>query len=383
MRIAITADTRVSLFSNGINQNAIYIAMLYIDMGHTVHILGPNSGGEKAASELTAMGITGLKIKTVNESIGTHYDLLITVGLMVEQGHIDRYKQTNPRFKFVSYKCGNELFTDMETILYNAHEKRSEIFNSLPPAPKPDAIWSIPQMENTNLDYYSFLLGTDNATVVPFIWDPMVIEGYAKTNKYTTWQKFKGRFFGIMEPNISFMKNLLVPIMIMDRYLNQGGKTSAIHMFSAKKLSTNKRLLKLLKDSKSSLIKKVTAEDRMPTMKVLHQNLDCVVSWQIENNLNYLYFDIAWMGYPIIHNANLCQDVGYYYEGQDTRTAVDHINYVFENHDKAYKTKNRKAIKRFTRKNPNLAKHYAQLTSDVMNNNFKKYSYDWKTNSIK
>ena len=382
MKIGITADLRVSLFSNGINQNALYLAMMYSDMGHQVDVIGPSSIEGQAAKELSLLKIDSLHLRPISETLDEHYDLIITVGLMIEQHHYDRYIAANPNFKFVAYKCGNELLTDMESILYNTHEKRTKIFGSLPASPTPDAIWSIPQMENTNLHYYMYQLGTDNATVVPFVWDPIVIENYRDTHNFEEWNGFKGKKFGIMEPNISIMKNLLVPITILDRYLLEGGEADHIYLFSAKKLATNARLLKLLKDSRSGLINKVTAEDRQPTLRVLNKHVDLVVSWQIENNLNYLYFDIAWMGWPIIHNANLCQDVGYYYEGQNTQQATAQIQQALANHSEEYKTRNRETISRFTRLNPALSKAYQQLTDDVMSGQFKQYTYDWKTNSI-
>jgi hypothetical protein len=382
LKVGITADLRVSLFSNGINQNALYLAMMYSDMGHQVDVIGPTSIDGQAAKEISVLKIEGLNLRPIKDTLEEHYDLIITVGLMIEQTHYDRYKKVNPNFKFVAYKCGNELLTDMESILYGAHEKRSKIFNSLPAPAVPDAIWSIPQMENTNLDYYSYQLGTDNATVVPFIWDPIVTEKYKEAGNHKEWTQFKGKNVGVMEPNISMMKNLLVPIVILDKYLGRQNELDHIYLFSAKKLATNPRLIKILQESRNNIIKYVTAEDRQPTLRVLDKHVDAVVSWQIENNLNYLYFDIAWMGWPIIHNANLCQDVGYYYEGQDATTAAQHLEHIFENHSKEYRHRNRKAIKRFTRQNKNLVKQYKQLTEDVMQSKFKKYTYDWKTNSV-
>ena len=382
LKIGITADLRVSLFSNGINQNAMYLAMMYTDMGHDVDVIGPSKVDGQASKELEILKIDSLNLRPIFETLDEHYDLIITVGLMIEQSHYDRYVNANPNFKFVAYKCGNELLTDMESILYGSHEKRTEIFGKLPASPTPDAIWSIPQMEHTNLHYYMFQLGTDNATVVPFIWDPIVIENYRDTHNYKEWDGFSGNRFGIMEPNISIMKNLLVPIVSLDRYMLEDGEVDHIYMFSARKLSTNPRLLKLLQEAKSGLIKKVTAEDRQPTLRVLNKHVDCVVSWQIENNLNYLYFDIAWMGWPIIHNANLCQDVGYYYEGQDSQQAVAQIKHAFATHSEEYKHQNRQTISRFTRQNPELVAAYEQLTNDVMQGQFKRYTYDWKQNKI-
>jgi hypothetical protein len=103
----------------------------------------------------------------------------------------------------------------------------------------------------------------------------------------------------------------------------------------------------------------------------------------LENNLNYLYFDVAWMGYPIVHNANLCQDIGYYYPDQDTREASQKLWEAFNTHTTEWKEEQRGRIKRFTRHNPKLLQQYKKLTEDLLADKFNRYRYDWKTNSIK
>lgn len=381
LNIAITVDLRTSLFSNGINQNGLYLAMMYQDMGCHVTLLSAavEDGGFKQLEEI---GFNQIQIKKIFDSFDDRYDLVIGLGLLVEQSYIDKWKQQNPDLKYVSYKCGNELFTDMETIFHGAHEKRAEIFNNLPFPAIPDQIWSIPQMENTNLDYYSFTLHQENATVVPFIWDPIVVENYSKKNNHKEWSGFRTKSIGVMEPNLSIMKNVLPPIMILDRYLNMGYDYSSAYLFSLRKYSTNARLLKILKEAKNGLVKKVTAEDRIPTSLALDKYVDLVLSWQLENNLNYLYFDVAWMGYPIVHNANLCQDIGYYYPNQDAKRAAEMINTAFTTHTESYKEEQRWRIKRFTRQNPRLVAQYRKLTEDLMSGKFHKYIYNWKENEI-
>lgn len=381
LKVGITVDLRVSLFANGINQNGLYLALLYQDLGCDVTLISA-SVQDNGHKELESMGVKSLKIKKISEALVERYDLIIGLGLLVEESFMMAWRKQNPDIKLVTYKCGNELFTDMETIIHNAHEKRAEIFNGLPFPAVPDQIWSIPQMENTNLDYYSFMHHQDNATVVPFVWDPIVLENYMKVNGYKDWDGYKDKCIGVMEPNLSIMKNVLPPIMILDRYLREGKDFKSAYLFSTKKFGTNKRLVKILKETKSDLIKKVTAEDRLPTAFVLNKYIDVILSWQIENNLNYLYFDAAWSGYPVVHNANLCQDVGYYYPNQDSRTAARQLDNALHNHNIEYKQEQRNIIKRYTRQNLELLNQYRMLTESVMNETFKKYAYNWKTNSI-
>lgn len=381
LKIAITVDLRVSLFSNGINQNGLYLAMMYQDMGCEVTLIS-SSVDDNGYKQLETIGVNNVTIKKLIDSFNDYYDLVIGLGLLVEQTYMFAWKKQNPNLKLVSYKCGNELFTDMETIIHGSHEQRSEIFNKLPFPAIPDQIWSIPQMENTNLDWYSFMLHQDNATVVPFVWDPIVMENYMKVNNFESWSGYKGKHIGVMEPNLSIMKNLLPPVMILDRYINKWDDLGSIYLFSTRKLSTNKRLLKILKESKSGLVRRVTAEDRLPTGMALHKYLDLILSWQIENNLNYLYFDAAWMGYPVVHNAKLCQDIAYYYPDQDSRAAADQMRNALTNHTVEWRDEQREKIKRYTRQNPALLEQYKMLTENVLNNNFTKYKYNWQENKI-
>ena len=59
-----------------------------------------------------------------------------------------------------------------------------------------------------------------------------------------------------------------------------------------------------------------------------------LVCHQILNPLNYLYLDAVYLGYPVLHNAYMCEDLGYYYKGSDTIEVAKMLSYILENHDK-------------------------------------------------
>ena len=69
------------------------------------------------------------------------------------------------------------------TILFNAHNGNVKPGRALQ-TPEFDQIWSIPQMEKICLSYYKFKRQCENATVVPFIWDPIAIESNAEKKNY-------------------------------------------------------------------------------------------------------------------------------------------------------------------------------------------------------
>ena len=383
-KIGITADLSVSLFSNGINQNALYLAMMYRDMGYEAHIIATGDN-PKAQRELKSIGIDQdqIEIKNIVEAIKVPYDVIIILGLRLEESHMSLFKKINPNVKTVSYRCGNEFFTDAEIILHDAHKARSESFQDLGAPPKPDQIWAIPQMEVTNLDYYTYMnRGQRNATVVPFIWDPIITESLQQTEKIPNWTPRDTRRVSIMEPNLSLMKNSILPITFCDWFSQDGERLDHIYSWSTQKLSTNKRLIKVIQQSEQNLIKILSAEDRRPTLRVLNNHTDLVLSWQMENNLNYLYFDVMWAGWPLVHNAQFCQDIGYYYHMNQAQQAAAGMKAAFETHTIEKRQEMRNQILRFTRQNPNLVEQYRILTENLVDGKFQKQQYHWETNTV-
>jgi len=85
--------------------------------------------------------------------------------------------------------------------------------------------------------------------------------------------------------------------------------------------------------------------------------------------LNYLYLDLAWMGWPVVHNANLCSDVGYYYDGFNYEEGGEKLKYAILNHDEnvdTYTKKNREIIDRYLPTNKKLQEDYKQLVANLL-----------------
>ena len=110
-----------------------------------------------------------------------------------------------------------------------------------------------------------------------------------------------------------------------------------IYYFGADVLKKSKPFSDFIRSTDIYKKKIVSIEDRYETSKILCNHSDFILSWQWENNLNYLWLDVAWMGYPIIHNGSMCQDVGYYYEGFNADDAVNKIDDVIKTHNEKYK----------------------------------------------
>jgi hypothetical protein len=380
IKVGVTIKIEGNIFSNGVNQNAIYLAKVLKECGYSVDLI--------CANEKTLVEISNFKIENnsilLTESYHIKYDLIIQLGLTIDNDMSQHWKSKNPSIKFVNYECGNHYLINTEKILFNKSEetnyfrKREETFQ------KPDQVWCIPQMENSNYFFYQFRNRQDKVTVVPFIWEPFIIEHVFETFKASTYTPRKIEKCSVMEPNVSVMKNVIFPIIVLEKN-QKTNPLKEIYLFGADVLRQSNPFIDFLASTKLHKEGIVSVENRFSTGKILLRHVDFVFSWQWENNLNYLWLDCAWMGYPVVHNGSLCQDVGYYYEGFDGYMAIQKIKEVINEHNQIYKyylEKNRQIIKRYTSSNKNLIKQYQKLVEDVLNDKFDRRKYNWEKNEI-
>jgi len=249
---------------------------------------------------------------------------------------------------------------------------------------KPHQVWSIPQMEETCYHIYQYTERQDKVTVVPFIWSPTVIEKFFENKNFKTFTPREINRCVVMEPNFSVMKNVFNPILTLEK--NQKiNPFKEIYLFGADVLKDSKPFIDFIKSTEIYKKGIATVEPRISTSDVLNRYSDIVLSWQWENNLNYLWLDIAWMGWPVVHNGSMCKDVGYYYERFNCDEAVDRISEVIKNHNNNYLDylkRNREIISRYTIENDKMVHQYKILVNNVLNNKFVRANYNPETNLV-
>jgi hypothetical protein len=260
-----------------------------------------------------------------------------------------------------------------------------------------DEVWYIPQQHENNHGYYHTLYRT-TSIVVPFLWDSVYLDeslkdvdtsfnkgNFKKDSKYNPNKEKK--VIGVMEPNLNVIKYALIPAMITEEsYRTEIGKNKIekLMLTNAEKLGKNKSFMSIIKTFDLYNDKKITAEARYQTSYIVSQYFDIVVSHQIMNALNYLYLDVAYMGFPVLHNAYMCKDIGYYYEGSSTVEGAKMLNWILENHDKnleEYGNRTKKVLERYSINNPILIDTYDKLIENLFNGKGNSgLSYDVMTN---
>jgi len=379
-RIGITLKINNNLFSNGVNQNALYLGRVLKKSGYIVDLI---CGDQHTIDEIKDYE-KELNIFHYEKSYNIRYNLIIQVGLTVSKKMFKSWKLKNNDLKFVTYECGNHYLINTERMLFDYKRENNTLKDRFEHDQIPHQTWSIPQMENTNYFFYKFYTGQEKVTVVPFIWDPFVIEHNFRIRKESTYTPRPLTRCGVMEPNLSVMKNSIFPTLILEKSQKKN-PVEKIYLFGAELIKESKPYINFIQSTDVYKNKILTVESRFQTGQVLTKHADFVLSWQWENNLNYLWFDVAWMGWPIVHNGSMCQDVGYYYEGFDGDGACQKIDEMMKSHNEnheSYLEKNRQVITRFTGENPKLVEQYKQLVEDVLNNRFHRRKYDYKTNEV-
>ena len=108
---------------------------------------------------------------------------------------------------------------------------------------------------------------------------------------------------------------------------------------------------------------------RYETPQFLSEMSDVVISHQWENPLNYFYLEVCWQGYPLVHNANMCQDLGYYYAQNDVQAGCRQLLHAMARHDEhweAYRARQRQLIARYLPDHPSVVAQYQDLLLQLM-----------------
>jgi hypothetical protein len=384
LKIGITFDVPEDLksfYSNGIRQNALYLFELLKNIKYDVKLIIELKNEEKFKKIQSEIDFYKYDYSLINNIYKEEYNLIFSFGFALPKDLIRNLKFKG--VKIISYQCGNAYLIDSETILYNQHSGRildnyidknnmDETYNQ---------IWSIPQMYKQNKGFWETLYRT-KCIQAPFIWSSSSINFVKKILKIDSDEpilyKKKLNKIAIFEPNISLMKWCLPCLLITEqtyrKYKNIGhiyvtniDKTKKMEEMTINKFNINEftnlcRKLDIFKDNIMSV------EGRFVTLDFMKSYADIVVSHQWENPLNYLYFDLAWMGWPILHNAYLCKDIGYYYSDFNYDEAAEKLNEIINNHDAnklEYMKENRKIIENYLPTNVELQNKYKNMIENL------------------
>jgi Protein of unknown function (DUF2827). len=354
----------VDLFTNGIRQNAIFFYRLLKNINkYEVYFIFNDSAKLNENMILNKMSFDYVLEANIPDA---NFNVIFTFGYIFR---IQTYLLTRELgVKHIFYNCGNFYISDSEHCLFKDTSRSLEMYqnNNLF-----DECWNIPQMTNTNHHYLKTLLRC-NTVEVPFIWSPEFIKNDHQYKKRSGISKS----IAIFEPNLSIMKWCFPAVLICENAYRDPMFIDQIkHIYVTNMELQNSKgpfksqfnnlvtSLNLKKDSKISI------ENRYNSLFFMSKYADIAVSHTWENGLNYLYLDLAWMGWPIVHNGNLCKEIGYYYDEFNYEMGGNVLKDVILNHDDnadEYLLRNRLYMQKYLPTNKSLKKHYEDLITNFL-----------------
>tara|TARA_R110000803_G_scaffold8697_8_gene28019 strand:+ start:1767 stop:2957 length:1191 start_codon:yes stop_codon:yes gene_type:complete len=396
MNIGITIGLQKeyeSMWVNGIKLNAILLANALMQIGkHNVYLVDTSSNVE----DLTRVSwdYNKFPVRKFADAF-KDTDLMITLGTSFPTETIEKFKAQGPNRRLVKYMCGNSYVIEMERSIF----KTGNDLGIAPWDPGADEVWYVPQQGYQNEHYYKTIFKTDRVYPVPFVWDPMFmireLAIYKKNDRklpiYTTGIEQAKKRISVFEPNMNVVKYSMIPILAAEQIHRRGVEFDKMYIASGKDLLKNGyyksmiTTLNLIKDNPKE--PKIQFTSRYPVCHYLAETTEIVLSHQWENPLNYSYLDVMFMGYPLIHNADMIQDAGYYYPDFNIEKAADKLEWVLKNHDdnrEEYAAKNKVVLDRYTIKNEALVDTYDKLIENLYDGkNEMSMEYNWKTNLYK
>ncbi|AIF47611.1 DUF2827 domain-containing protein [Dyella japonica] len=366
LRVGITiglSSPSETLWNNGIKQNAIYLAETLKGCPNVASVVLVNTTPISLA-EGVSWDVQRWPVRSFADC-KDELDVLIELGGQIDAQATDYLKQQGTHL--VSYCCGFEYVHAMEAMIFRRPSWGYNLFINQ----RYDAVWMVPQVDHISRHYFQ-TLRRQEARPVPFVWSPLVLDQRCRElDRPAEYAPRPGpRRLSVMEPNHDVVKFCLYPILIAEEaYRARPQDIGFLHVANALSLANESpefvslmNHLDLVRDHKAAFV------GRFDTPRFLSEFTDVMISHQWENPLNYFYFDVTWLGYPLVHNASMCRDLGYYYPDNDVPAGARMLLQVLEQHDEQwedYRRRQRTLITRHLPQNKSVIASYANLLAEL------------------
>lgn len=361
LTIGLTINFKTKLFANGLQQNILFLKNL-LDKIQDIKSFYIHSGRIPKKDYFPENQC--LKYEDFIKKKHQDFDIVILIGFWLEQDVLNKIKDVNKTTKFILMQCGNQF---IENSMRSIHKyEKVEYFNkSLKGI---DSVWILPQHKQ-NISYMKTFYRTDSISIVPYIWDSIFIKDQLKNSSII--EKEKLHDIVVLEPNLSLLKNCIIPIYMVESFERKyPNKLSSLNIMGGHDIAYNNYFIRLLLEldifkKRKDFFKVHKRYNFTESIKLFGS---MIISHQLENDLNYLYFDALFLNLPLIHNSKRLQKYGYFYPKNDLDIGIKQINNVLENHKKnisKYQKKNQEMFDIFSINNKENQQIYLNIIQEL------------------
>jgi hypothetical protein len=369
--ITLSIDPTESLFTNGIRQNILILRELYekCDGVEKAYII--NTSGKSIPDDpnlpLYPFRNVIIELKDVtkycNFIVVAHGSLLPSEYRQLSQAGI----------KIAKLILGPSVSIFNEGILFKDNTQQQGTYSR-----NKGYVSKIWMSEHYFKDkhFFEIIYGCE-AKIAPYVWDPRFIEkscfdfeSYNKKSAYYKPNDGKQKRIVNFEPNLNMVKTSTQSIVVLEKFYRQHPElVGDCYFFNTSVIKGKKDFIDFVKDLDVYTSKKLSFEGGVAIVNALGKYGDIVLASQNQNELNYLYLDAAWMGYPVLHNSHMMKEIGFYYKDNDAQQASKILHNICKNFDKdyeKYKQESREKCKKYMITNEQHIKNYTKLIHEVM-----------------
>ncbi len=360
VKIGVTIGEAGQIWSNGLHQNAFYLAKLLRKCGHRVDLLG------KVEKFVKYSDVEGLSIYPWKRVYEKKYDIILSVSLSPPPDIRDLIRKNNPKTKFVAVQYGNLFEMTVEDFLgFRAcNSSYANEYDDL------SALWISPHFTYT-LPWLKSIFKHVPIHECPYVWESSFFDARC--------EEFEGdpnwtpdidmTKIAMHEPNINVMKNCIIPLAIVGELNDKHPEmVSEVFALNTEEAKANVRFINYIKQL--GLMEKGSFDSRRTTPFMVTQNVMGVsVFNQRWCDLNYIYLELLKLGYPIVHNSEGMKEAGYYYPGIDVQAGAAQLKNAMLNHAEnleEYKKKADDLLWKYSTDNPDNIKGYNDLVKKVL-----------------
>ncbi len=369
LNIGITINFDTNLYSNGLQQNVVILNNLLNESDNFRSFFIYE--GKLLDSYLIDKNFCFPYVDILkNDSI--EFDLIIMMGFIINGQTINKIRYKNNKTKVVLLQCGNQFIENMAFSLVDIDKSHSPIENSK----EIDQIWILPHYKK-NLSFMKSYFKNENVMLVPYIWDSLFIDYQIENSVYKEhkidFYEINSKSIIIMEPNIFFSKNCILPLFIIESFERKYPTLiERCNVLCSDKLADNDYFIKLLlqMDIYQRRTNFLKLQNRTFFLNAIHQFGSILISHQQDNALNYLYLEALYLNLPLLHNSDIISNYGYYYPENDIDIAIEELYKIIKVHFKfieEYKKNCKEIIYKFSSKNAENTYKYNELIMSSIN----------------
>jgi hypothetical protein len=353
MRRLLTASFDKGLYTNGLQQNIVFLSILLEKLGHEV-IICVNHLIDECVDPPS--GILIIESKEINEY---KYDHILQTGFVLSNDEIDLIKEKNPKCKNVHVHYGNRMLADIEQCKWD---------NIAISSYRVDEIWTSPHYEIA-IPYFKAYYNTQKVFKLPYIWSPKYIESHnkiwTKAGKACDYSPNKKKNIAIVEPNLNMTKNCMPSVLIVEEVLRADPNLfNELIVYCSDSIREKKYFRSWMWNLDLPKKGKITFSGRKKISSIFAHECSIVVSHHLMNALNYTHFEALYLNIPLVHNSEYIKGAGYYYPDYDiqkgSQALMDALTY-HDNNLESYEEKASKVLHQFSPENPSVIAGYKKL----------------------